>query len=53
MTYVPGLVLALAAFWFALSGETAPLFLILGAVSGFIAAQTTGSMSALSAAVAA
>ncbi len=33
MMYAPGLVLALAAFWFALSGETAPLFLGLGALS--------------------
>jgi multicomponent Na+:H+ antiporter subunit E len=33
MTYLPGLVLALAAFWFALSLQTAPLFLALGAVS--------------------
>ena len=33
MTYLPGLILALAAFWFALSGETAPLFLMLGALS--------------------
>lgn len=33
MTYVPGLVLALAALWFSLSGETAPLFLGLGALS--------------------
>jgi multicomponent Na+:H+ antiporter subunit E len=33
MTYLPGLVLALAGLWFALSGETEPLFLILGAVS--------------------
>jgi len=31
--YLPGLILALAAFWFALSGETAPLFLMLGALS--------------------
>ena len=33
MIYIPGLILALAAFWFVLSGETAPLFLILGALS--------------------
>ena len=33
MTYVPGLVLALAALWFSLSGETATLFLGLGAFS--------------------
>ncbi len=33
MIYLPGLILALAAFWFALSGETSPLFLMLGALS--------------------
>lgn len=33
MIYIPGLLLALAAFWFALSGETSPLFLMLGALS--------------------
>jgi multicomponent Na+:H+ antiporter subunit E len=33
MRYLPGLLLALAAFWFLLSGETAPLFLGLAAVS--------------------
>jgi multicomponent Na+:H+ antiporter subunit E len=33
MMYVPGLVLALAALWFSLSGEAAPLFLGLGALS--------------------
>jgi multicomponent Na+:H+ antiporter subunit E len=33
MTYLPGLALALAAFWFALSQQTAPLFLALGALS--------------------
>lgn len=33
MIYLPGLILALAAFWFTLSGETAPLFLVLGALS--------------------
>lgn len=33
MAYIPGLLVALAAFWFALSGETSPLFLILAAVS--------------------
>src|SRR5262245_18452570 len=31
MTYLPGLVLALGALWFALSGETSPLFLLLAA----------------------
>ncbi len=33
MIYLPGLVTALAAFWFALSGQTAPLFIALGVVS--------------------
>lgn len=33
MIYIPGLVLALAAFWFLLSGETAPQFLMLAALS--------------------
>jgi multicomponent Na+:H+ antiporter subunit E len=33
MSYLPGLVVALVAFWFLLSGETAPLFLGLGALS--------------------
>jgi multicomponent Na+:H+ antiporter subunit E len=33
MTYLPGLVLALAVFWFALSQQTAPFFLALGALS--------------------
>jgi multicomponent Na+:H+ antiporter subunit E len=33
MMYLPGLALALAALWFALSGETSPLFLFLAAVS--------------------
>jgi multicomponent Na+:H+ antiporter subunit E len=33
MTYLPGLALALAAFWFALSQQTAPFFLALGGLS--------------------
>ena len=33
MIYLPGLVLALAAFWFALSGQTSPFFVSLGIVS--------------------
>lgn len=37
MAYLPGLLLALAIFWFALSGETSPLFLILGALSVLLA----------------
>ncbi|MEQ1609136.1 MAG: Na+/H+ antiporter subunit E [Hyphomonadaceae bacterium] len=33
MSYLFGLLLALSAFWIALSGETSPLFLMLGALS--------------------
>lgn len=33
MTYLPGLLIILAAFWFALSGETSPFFLGLAGVS--------------------
>ena len=33
MNYVPGLLVALAAFWFLLSGQTAPLFVALGVLS--------------------
>ena len=33
MIYLPGLVLALAAFWFALSGQMAPFFIGLGVIS--------------------
>jgi multicomponent Na+:H+ antiporter subunit E len=33
MIYLPGLALAVAALWFALSGETGPLFLALAAAS--------------------
>ncbi len=33
MTYLPGLLIALGALWFALSGQTAPLFLIFAGVS--------------------
>lgn len=33
MAYLPGLLAALAIFWFALSGETSPLFLFLGVIS--------------------
>src|SRR5262245_58987001 len=38
MAYLPGLLAALAALWFALSGETAPMFLALGVVSVLLAA---------------
>jgi multicomponent Na+:H+ antiporter subunit E len=37
MTYLPGLVLALGALWFALSGETSPLFVFLAIVSVLLA----------------
>lgn len=37
MAYLPGLLIALVVFWFALSGETSPLFLFLGAVSVLLA----------------
>lgn len=33
MSYLPGLLLALAALWFALSGHVEPLFLIFAAIS--------------------
>ncbi|MBI1361003.1 MAG: cation:proton antiporter [Alphaproteobacteria bacterium] len=33
MIYLPGLAVAVAAFWFALSGQTTPLFLLLAVVS--------------------
>ncbi len=33
MIYVPGLILALAAFWFAMSGQTTLLFGLLGLIS--------------------
>jgi len=37
MAYLPGLLAALAALWFALSGETAPLYLMLGGLSVILA----------------
>jgi multicomponent Na+:H+ antiporter subunit E len=33
MTYVPGLAVALAVFWFAMSGETSPFFLGLSVIA--------------------
>ncbi len=33
MIYLPGLAIAVSALWFALSGQTTPLFLLLAAVS--------------------
>jgi len=37
MTYLPGLLVALTAFWFALSGLTSPYFLVLAAVAILLA----------------
>lgn len=47
MTYLPGLVLALAAFWFALSGETAPFFLGLGVLSVLLTLWLVGRLRIL------
>ena len=33
MTYLPGLLIALAAFWFAMSGQTSPFFLALAGLA--------------------
>lgn len=33
MTYLPGLLVALTGFWFALSGQTSPYFLVLSAIA--------------------
>lgn len=38
MIFLPGLILALAVMWFALSGETSPMFLALAATSVLITA---------------
>ena len=37
MSYLPGLAIALAALWFALSGETTSMFLMLGVLSVLLA----------------
>lgn len=44
MIYLPGLLVALAALWFALSGETAPMFLALGALSVLLAVGLAGRL---------
>jgi multicomponent Na+:H+ antiporter subunit E len=44
MTYLPGLALALAAFWFALSQQTAPFFLALGGLSVLLVLWLTGRL---------
>jgi multicomponent Na+:H+ antiporter subunit E len=44
MAYLPGLLVALAVFWFALSGETSPLFLFLGAVSVLLVLWLAGRL---------
>ena len=33
MTYLPGLLVALTAFWFAMSGKTSPFFLVLAGLA--------------------
>lgn len=44
MTYLPGLIIALAAFWAALSGETAPMFVALGVASVALALLLAGRL---------
>jgi multicomponent Na+:H+ antiporter subunit E len=44
MTYLPGLALALATLWFALSGETAPMFLALGLLSVLLTLWLAGRL---------
>ena len=44
MVYVPGLIAALAALWFALSGETAPMFVALGVLSVLFAVWLSGRL---------
>lgn len=44
MTYLPVLFVALAALWFALSSETAPLFLALGALSVLLSVWLAGRL---------
>jgi multicomponent Na+:H+ antiporter subunit E len=44
MIYLPGLVLALGAFWFALSGQTAWLFLLLGVISVLLSVWLAGRL---------
>jgi multicomponent Na+:H+ antiporter subunit E len=47
MTYLPGLVLALAAVWFALSGETSPQFLVLAGLSVLLSLWLTARLKIL------
>jgi multicomponent Na+:H+ antiporter subunit E len=44
LSYLPGLIIALAALWFALSGETAPMFVALGAASVLFALWFAGRL---------
>lgn len=44
MIYLPGLVLALAALWFALSGQTTPFFIGLGVVSVLLTLWLAGRL---------
>lgn len=44
MAYLPGLLVALAVFWFALSGEASPLFLFLGTVSVLLVLWLAGRL---------
>lgn len=44
MIYLPGLVLALAALWFALSGQTSPFFIGLGVVSVLLTLWLAGRL---------
>ena len=47
MTYLPGLLIALVVFWLALSGQTAPLFLGLGALSVLLTLWLCGRLKVL------
>src|SRR5262245_40366904 len=47
MTYLPGLALALAALWFALSQQTAPFFLALGGLSVLLTLWLVGRLRIL------
>jgi len=44
MIYLPGLVLALAVLWFALSGQTSPFFIGLGVVSVLLTLWLAGRL---------
>lgn len=45
MTYLPGLLIALTAFWFALSGLTSPYFLVLAVVAVLLALWLSARLS--------